>query len=66
MRALKAQGVSRDTLPYKAPFQPFGSWFALVATGIILFFKGFDTLMPFKADTFVTYAVFFERYLHGH
>ncbi|KAJ7286269.1 dicarbixylic amino acid permease [Mycena rebaudengoi] len=54
MRALKAQGISRDSLPYKAPFQPVGSWFALVSTSIILIFKGFDTLMPFKADTFVT------------
>ena len=54
MRALKAQGISRDTLPYKAPFQPFGSWFALVATGIITLFKGFDTFIPFTKDTFVT------------
>lgn len=40
MKALKAQGMSRDDLPYKAPFQPWGSWFALVATGIITLFKG--------------------------
>ncbi|KII88578.1 hypothetical protein PLICRDRAFT_41765 [Plicaturopsis crispa FD-325 SS-3] len=54
MRALKAQGRSRDDLPYKAPFQPYGSWFALIATGIITLFKGFDTFMPFATDTFVT------------
>lgn len=40
MRALKAQGISRNTLPYKAPLQPYGSWFALVSTGIITLFKG--------------------------
>lgn len=40
MKALKAQGMSRDDLPYKAPFQPWGSWFALVATAIITLFKG--------------------------
>ncbi|KAH0830529.1 amino acid permease/ SLC12A domain-containing protein [Lanmaoa asiatica] len=40
MSALKAQGISRDTLPYKAPLQPYGSWFALVCTGIITLFKG--------------------------
>jgi yeast amino acid transporter len=40
MRALKAQGVDRNSLPYKAPFQPFGSWFALVSTAIITIFKG--------------------------
>ena len=54
MRALKAQGVSRDSLPYKAPFQPYGSWFALISTAIITLFKGFDTFIPFTKDTFVT------------
>ncbi|KAJ8700204.1 amino acid transporter [Pleurotus ostreatus] len=54
MQALKAQGISRDTLPYKAPFQPWGSWFALVVTGIITLFKGFDTFLPFTTDTFIT------------
>lgn len=54
MKALKIQGRSRDDLPYKAPFQPYGSWFALIATGIITFFKGFDTFLPFTKDTFVT------------
>lgn len=36
MNALKAQGRSRDTLPYKAPFQPWGSWFALVGTWLAI------------------------------
>lgn len=40
MKALKAQGMSRDDLPYKAPFQPWGSWFALISTAIITLFKG--------------------------
>lgn len=54
MKAIKVQGRSRDDLAYKAPFQPYGSWFALIATGIITFFKGFDTFIPFTKDTFVT------------
>ncbi|VDC06581.1 unnamed protein product [Peniophora sp. CBMAI 1063] len=54
MKALKVQGISRDTLPYKAPWQPYGSWFALVSTAIITLFKGFDTFMPFVTGTFVT------------
>lgn len=54
MAALKKQGFSRDDLPYKAPFQPYGSWFALISTGIITLFKGFDTFIPFTTDTFVT------------
>ena len=40
MKAMEAQGIPRETLPYKAPFQPFGSWFALISTGIITIFKG--------------------------
>jgi len=54
MRALKAQGISRDSLPYKAPFQPWGNWFAFVSTVIITFFKGFDTFMPWNTANFIT------------
>ncbi|OAX44602.1 dicarboxylic amino acid permease [Rhizopogon vinicolor AM-OR11-026] len=54
MQALKAQGVSRNSLPYRAPCQPFGSWFVLISTGIILFFKGFDTFFPFTSGLFIT------------
>lgn len=55
MKALKVQGISRDTLPYKAPFQPYGSWFAIGSTLVITIFKGFDTIItPFKVDTFIT------------
>ncbi|KAJ7685137.1 dicarbixylic amino acid permease [Mycena polygramma] len=57
MGALKAQGKSRDSLPYKAPFQPYGSWFALISTTIIVLFKGFDSFIPFKVDTFLTYPL---------
>jgi amino acid transporter len=54
MKALEAHGISRDSLPYKAPFQPWGSYFAFVATAIITLFKGFDAFIPFHVDTFVT------------
>ncbi|KAL5635997.1 hypothetical protein ACGC1H_004716 [Rhizoctonia solani] len=55
MKALKAHGIDREQLPYKAPFQPWGAWFALVVTFIITFFKGFDTLMtPVNIPNFIT------------
>ncbi|KAF9030758.1 dicarbixylic amino acid permease [Panaeolus papilionaceus] len=54
MRALAIQGKSRESLPYKAPFQPWGSWFALVSTVVITLFKGFDTFIPWNAANFVT------------
>lgn len=54
MKALKAQGISRDSLPYKAPFQPWGNWFAFISTIIITFFKGFDTFLPWNTANFIT------------
>jgi amino acid transporter len=58
---LAAHRISRDTLPYKASFQPYGSWFALISTGVIMLFKGFDTFVfakdePFKTSAFVSYV----------
>ncbi|KXN82072.1 Dicarboxylic amino acid permease [Leucoagaricus sp. SymC.cos] len=54
MRALKVNGISRDNLPYKAPMQPWGAWFALISTIIITFFKGFDTFLPWNTANFIT------------
>jgi len=54
MKALKVQGLSRDNLPYKAPFQPWGAWFAFGSTLMITIFKGFDTFIPWNAANFVT------------
>jgi len=54
MKSLKAHSIPRSTLPYQAPFQPYGSWFALVTVAIITFFKGFDTFTPFNTANFIT------------
>jgi len=54
-KALKHHGIDPKTLPYTAPLQPWGSWFALISTVIITFFKGFDTLVgKFNRDNFIT------------
>lgn len=37
---MKTQNRSRDDLPYKAPFQPYFSWFGLVAVIIVILFNG--------------------------
>jgi amino acid transporter len=39
--ALLAQGVNRDTLVFKSPFQPYTAWFALIYFSIIILFNGF-------------------------
>lgn len=55
MKALKAQGISRDTLPWKAPCQPYAAYIAFAITAIVTIFKGFDSFMPkFNYKTFVT------------
>ncbi|QRW25400.1 amino acid permease [Rhizoctonia solani] len=40
-----AQGYTRDDLPYRAPFQPFTAWFALVMVILITFFSGFRVFL---------------------
>lgn len=54
MRALKVNGMIRDDLPYKAPMQPWGAWFAFISTAIITLFKGFDTFLPWNTANFIT------------
>lgn len=39
--ALKAQGIDRDTLVFKSPFQPYLAWSSLIYFSIIILFNGF-------------------------
>ncbi|KAL8836348.1 MAG: hypothetical protein Q9170_002962 [Blastenia crenularia] len=52
--ALKAQGIDRNTLVFKSPFQPYTAWFSLVFFVIITLFNGFYTFGPFLRDKFIT------------
>ncbi|EQB46376.1 amino acid permease [Colletotrichum gloeosporioides Cg-14] len=45
-RALKAQGISRDSLPYKAWFQPYAAWYGLIGTFIMTFVGGYTVFLP--------------------
>jgi amino acid transporter len=42
---MKTQGVSRDTLPWKAPFQPYAAWFGFVGSTIITLVAGFEVFL---------------------
>ncbi len=53
-RALKAQGVDRNTLVFKSPFQPYLAWFALGFFAMVTFFNGFDIFKPFNINGFIT------------
>jgi amino acid transporter len=44
-RALKVQGVSRDSLPWKSPFQPYTAWFGFIGSAIITFVAGFPVFL---------------------
>ncbi|KAJ5366470.1 hypothetical protein N7541_000411 [Penicillium brevicompactum] len=53
MRALKARGISRDTLPYKGTWQPYFSWYGLFFNILIILTQGFTAFVPkFSVTTF--------------
>ncbi|QPC70570.1 hypothetical protein HYE68_001322 [Fusarium pseudograminearum] len=52
--ALKAQGIDRPSLVFKAPFQPYLAWFSMFYFGVIIVFSGFWTFTPWNANSFVT------------
>ncbi|ODA76803.1 hypothetical protein RJ55_07319 [Drechmeria coniospora] len=45
-RALAAQGISRDTLPYKARFMPYAAWYGLVCTSVMALVGGYTVFLP--------------------
>ena len=66
MRAMKVQGVSRETLPWKAPFQPYFSYISLSFTVVVCVFKGFDAFMPWNPTSFVTNYIGFALFAVGY
>ncbi|KAG9249739.1 amino acid permease/ SLC12A domain-containing protein [Emericellopsis atlantica] len=53
---LKAQGYSRDQLPYRSPGQPYVAWATLIANVLVLLTSGFDVFVDgnFTAAGFLT------------
>ncbi|KAF5331175.1 hypothetical protein D9619_005352 [Psilocybe cf. subviscida] len=49
-KALKVQGISRDTLPYKTRFQPFCAYYGLVCTFVMAFVGGYTVFLPGNWD----------------
>jgi amino acid transporter len=43
--AMKAQNVSRETLPWKSPFQPFTAWYGFIGATIITLVAGFPVFL---------------------
>lgn len=48
--ALRAQGVARDTLPYRGLLQPYAAWYALAGTFVMTFVGGYTVFLPGNWD----------------
>lgn len=44
-RALHIQGISLNTLPWKAPLQPYAAWVGLIGSIIMIFITGFPVFL---------------------
>lgn len=53
-KALKAQGVDRKDLVFRAHFQPYTAYFSLAFFTMIILFNGFYVFKPFLRDEFIT------------
>jgi amino acid transporter len=49
--AMKKQNVSRDTLPWKAPFQPYAAWVGFIGSTIITLVAGFPVFLKGNWNT---------------
>ncbi|CAG8952585.1 hypothetical protein HYFRA_00009691 [Hymenoscyphus fraxineus] len=65
-RALNAQGISRDTLPWKAPFMPYFAYWAIGTGCVTIFFSGWNTFKPFDVQGFITsyFGVGFSAFMY--
>ncbi|EXJ86288.1 hypothetical protein A1O1_06658 [Capronia coronata CBS 617.96] len=53
-KSLQAQGISRDSLPWKAPFMPYHAYIG-IGTGLtLILFLGFDYFVPWDTEGFIT------------
>lgn len=49
-KALEAQGISRDSLPHKSFWQPWGTYYALIMCFIMTFVGGYTVFLPGSWD----------------
>lgn len=54
MNVLKARGISRDALPFKAAWMPFQAYYAFVLGFVLTFVQGFSCFYGFTASAFFT------------
>ncbi|KAJ4497910.1 general amino acid permease AGP2 [Lentinula lateritia] len=49
-KALKVQGISRDTLPHKSFWQPFCAYYGFTGTTVMAFVGGYTVFLPGRWD----------------
>ncbi|KAK4041099.1 amino acid permease/ SLC12A domain-containing protein [Parachaetomium inaequale] len=55
IRAMKAQGVAREVMPYRNILLPWGAYIALAITALVIIFSGYSAFIPhFQVDKFLT------------
>ncbi|KAJ0332289.1 hypothetical protein COL5a_001997 [Colletotrichum fioriniae] len=63
-RGMKAQGIPRSLMQYRGPLQPYGSYFALLVTILVVLFNGYNAFIPkFTVSTFMTSYIGVAIYL---
>lgn len=53
MQTLKHRGMSRDELPFKAHFMPWGAYYAAFFVTLIIIFQGYGVFFDFTASDFL-------------
>ncbi|KAJ5703108.1 hypothetical protein N7488_010656 [Penicillium malachiteum] len=70
MNALKARGIPRSSLPYKAPWQPYLSWYGVFFNVLIILTQSFTAFVPSFSvtDFFIDYLslMLFALLYFGH
>lgn len=56
---MKAQGIDRNTLPFKSPLQPFFGYYTVIATCIICLFSGWSVFLEGNWDTATFITTYF-------
>lgn len=61
-KACEAQGIKRDSLPYKAPFQPYAAWLSLVCGLVMTLVGGYSIFLD---DNFTVPDFLFQYMMVG-
>ncbi|KAG7195164.1 arginine permease [Scheffersomyces spartinae] len=54
MNILKSRNISRDSLPFKAKFMPYGSYYCAIVVFVLIFIQGYEAFYSITATSFFT------------